>query len=792
MLPALLLLFSTAAPMVQVAPDQPLPFVYVDDPLVVEVQSDSDAEAELSITVQGAGGAAPASASLGGVRLHAGSPYWWSVKDLPAPRGHYQGKVRVSTPQGETDHDVQFCRIDRPDPSRALPVCALMEDMDAKTIVALRNAGIHTVRVDALPESFEQTLLQWTDAGFAVVGMLDVTNVQNAGTRAEAVSKAVLDHVVRWDIRAANTGQVAETADALRRGGSTAPIALVLAKPDMLGSLFENGSASQVRELVLESDSVSADMLDNLLHAARRTGVERWKFHAALSSAPSAQSLTPSVLRALGSGCSSVLLPASALYDGALNADFGRFSGMSKQLVLKDSMGQLPLVAGVSSYFFREHARWLLALWASEKPVPVAVRTGEASGLQLTDAFGNPVELPAPKGGVLAVDVQTEPVFLCGAGGDLLGLIAHHRFSRQARAFLASPEYEAVLPPELMQRVRGVAVGRQETMGRAGFLYLLRAFPVLEQAWHEGTLQKEIAAPALGELADLMRAWCTVQEESGEPFVTPMSDHMEKCEEYRALYLTGAEAGERGDWLLDEVLRLMNEADALAAAGCAIEGTALVAMAEWRARALDSAAKAPPLSEPVDEEHLSETPPEATTVIAAAPPQTPETPAAQQPATPQAAAPSQEQPVEERIEHTVARGENPSSIAGKYKVELDDLLGWNNLTRRSRLQVGDKLVVYPGGHAPAEPPAATAPAKSESDTEAKVQPQESKEEPAPPEQAPKGKKVVHTVRRGDNPSIIANKYGVPLEEFMRWNNLTKRTTLHIGQELVVYVPEKKR
>ncbi len=41
----------------------------------------------------------------------------------------------------------------------------------------------------------------------------------------------------------------------------------------------------------------------------------------------------------------------------------------------------------------------------------------------------------------------------------------------------------------------------------------------------------------------------------------------------------------------------------------------------------------------------------------------------------------------------VASGENPYVIAKKHGVALDDLLKWNNLTRKSRLRIGDKLVI---------------------------------------------------------------------------------------------------
>ena len=51
--------------------------------------------------------------------------------------------------------------------------------------------------------------------------------------------------------------------------------------------------------------------------------------------------------------------------------------------------------------------------------------------------------------------------------------------------------------------------------------------------------------------------------------------------------------------------------------------------------------------------------------------------------------------------------------------------------------------------------------------------------------------MTHRVGRGDNPSVIANKYGVSLDDFLRWNNLTRRSVLHIGDEYVVHLPPER-
>jgi LysM repeat protein len=117
--------------------------------------------------------------------------------------------------------------------------------------------------------------------------------------------------------------------------------------------------------------------------------------------------------------------------------------------------------------------------------------------------------------------------------------------------------------------------------------------------------------------------------------------------------------------------------------------------------------------------------------------------------------------------HTVVKGDTPAAIAAKYGVSLDDLLKWNKLTTKSRLQVGQQLVVQAPGKI-------AAPASQTSDA------------------APTGaREISHTIVKGDNPSAIARKYGVSLDDFLKWNHLDKNAKFQIGEKYKVYVGPKK-
>ena len=52
-------------------------------------------------------------------------------------------------------------------------------------------------------------------------------------------------------------------------------------------------------------------------------------------------------------------------------------------------------------------------------------------------------------------------------------------------------------------------------------------------------------------------------------------------------------------------------------------------------------------------------------------------------------------------------------------------------------------------------------------------------------------RLVYTVRSGDVPGAIASKFNIKLADLKYWNKLNKNLTIHPGQKLVVYVPDKK-
>ena len=111
--------------------------------------------------------------------------------------------------------------------------------------------------------------------------------------------------------------------------------------------------------------------------------------------------------------------------------------------------------------------------------------------------------------------------------------------------------------------------------------------------------------------------------------------------------------------------------------------------------------------------------------------------------------------------HRVRKGDTLSVIATKYGVKVSDIQAWNGMGRKTRIQVGTSLKVAPPD---AQVASASAPAVAASSSSARV----------------------HVVRAGEYPAKIAKHYGVDLEEFLRWNDLSKTSMIHVGDKLVVH------
>lgn len=108
-------------------------------------------------------------------------------------------------------------------------------------------------------------------------------------------------------------------------------------------------------------------------------------------------------------------------------------------------------------------------------------------------------------------------------------------------------------------------------------------------------------------------------------------------------------------------------------------------------------------------------------------------------------------PPEEPIYYTVVRGDALYKIAAKFNVTIADLVKWNKIANPNLIYVGQKLIV------------------GWTDT------------PVPPEP----EKVYYTVKRGDNLTKIAQRFGCTVQQLVYWNNIPNANLIYPGQVLRV-------
>jgi membrane-bound lytic murein transglycosylase D len=109
--------------------------------------------------------------------------------------------------------------------------------------------------------------------------------------------------------------------------------------------------------------------------------------------------------------------------------------------------------------------------------------------------------------------------------------------------------------------------------------------------------------------------------------------------------------------------------------------------------------------------------------------------------------------------HKVRRGETLSRIARRYGVKERELVALNNLRSRHRIRAGQVLRLPDDGSAPIAVARMDPPADG-----------------------------IYQVRRGDNLSIISQRFGVGQADLVKWNRLRNRNQLAVGQRLRVAAP----
>jgi membrane-bound lytic murein transglycosylase D len=113
--------------------------------------------------------------------------------------------------------------------------------------------------------------------------------------------------------------------------------------------------------------------------------------------------------------------------------------------------------------------------------------------------------------------------------------------------------------------------------------------------------------------------------------------------------------------------------------------------------------------------------------------------------------------------YTVRSGDALGVIANKNNTTVTQIKTWNNLKSNS-IQVGQKLIVGAD--------------------EKKVEQKLNKVEAVSPKTVQEGVNTIYTVKSGDALGLIANDFGITLDQLKSWNDLTSNS-INVGQKLIV-------
>lgn len=589
---------------ITVSPDQPLPFSYVDDPLIVEIRSDETVRADITIGLESQGGGEKVSQVFPATPLGPDINRWCALKDIPTLRGPWKVMVEVRADNGESYHEAEVYRVDRPANAYVHPLYAFGDSLDRDTLLALRGVGVNLVRVPTSHQELGTLLDEISSLGMkAIVALGDEAD---ALRQAESLAGAHCGAIERWELSATreNAAGLKVIAEGLQTLSCSVPISLSIqdaaAVPDILANLAIPG----LQHLVIGESTQGAGVLDKLRDDLAALGVESPVLEYRYEQV-GADTFPPVLFDALSHRATRVGFSASLVMEhGELKRGLAYLNGLAHGVAPAPFVGSLPQPGKARALLFASGKRWTLAYWSSGTSESIGVPWDTSHPFTEIDSWNNKNPVSAPDGNDWEGPAGASVQFLEGEDGPIIMATLQSQVRASIKHLLAEKPLEIAFNNDVKAALEAVAENPSGEQSRVHFFTILRAFPEIESRWHAGQLPRPVAVAAMAHLSDLSRTLCRVEAARDASFLEPLTDTLARCEEYQSLYLTGAittpQARVRGDWLVQEVRRLMDEAESLAAAGFRIEADAVAALAEWRARGLEFAAKAGPLSDQME------------------------------------------------------------------------------------------------------------------------------------------------------------------------------------------------
>jgi hypothetical protein len=582
---------------ITVSPDQPLPYSYTDDPLIIEFRSEEAVVVDIHVTATPDHEASPQIAEFSQVTLGPDINRWYALKEMPPLRGPWNLAISIVAGENEENLSADTYRIDRPRDAYGHKIHAYADDIDRNGLLALRSVGIETVRLPVTHPGLSELLETVRALEMKAIVSLSARPVHVALLR--ALEPSACDALYAWTLRASfDSRSFQESIQALRDLECPKPIYIVLPEGPVPESMV--AQTAQGQRLLYEGDPKS-------LRALRETmamlGLPATPVDGVVPSAKvgDLHGFLPHYVDCIAQGAEGVGIPVSSVYaDGRLMPGLGQINGLMQAVPTGQSIGSILQAGGRPVQVFSVGERWTAAAWASDDTGTLLLPWSDSISASQVDSWGNSVDDDSDLDqGTYALDEGL--IYVLGVGGPVLREALSNRAKAEALLALEDEELRPAWSGGTRGALSAVASDPAGVSSRVEFFTLLRAFPEIEERWHGGQLTRPVATTALARLATLARTLCGLEAALGSGFLEPLPDTLARCESFQSAYLTGAttspQARKRGDWLVAEVRRLMDEAEDLAMAERPIEADAVAALAEWQARGLEFAAKASPLSD---------------------------------------------------------------------------------------------------------------------------------------------------------------------------------------------------
>jgi hypothetical protein len=601
------LLTAAAASAVEiiVAPDQPAPYLYAGEPLVLELRAPSTMRVGLSATTQGPRGETR-EMNWGTLTLNAGEPRWVTWADFPEAIGVYSLTITFADEAGAIERTVG--RIPRhPSGAPALPVAVDARGASIEELFAVRAAGLTRVRLGGNSPDADKRIARAQEMGFSVVIAFD-SNGPLPDARVLQAMAGKERGLSTWEVAlGSDVGAFRQKVLALRRAAPRVPVIASIGTVDDALRLFGEKIGGLCDGVSVMQHGASFATLSEIRNVAEACGYEGLRYSSIRPSgqtaAPAETSAVEDYLAGMASGFSTTMPDSRKLVAGReFSNEFIPFAALIRQAGDARYLGQFFEDGGARIHVFRDVAfpdGWFVVIFDRGEAGPSSSTFEGATVIGVASSLGDPLPL---EGNVIPIELDetgNRLLFARGRGGEVLLRAVESSIRREARGLLAVANHEAILSPDIVKALRQWSEPSDLQSDRFRFLTLIRAFPKLEEQWHSGVIQQALAVRLMAGMSRLARRLAVVEHEAGDAFLEPLQETLARCGEYQSLYLTSTggavDARERGDWLLEEVNALTAEARQLAKRGRAIEADAVAAIAEWRARALSHASKAKPL-----------------------------------------------------------------------------------------------------------------------------------------------------------------------------------------------------